>query len=150
MTNAIPDGYHSLTTTLVVDRGREAIEFYERAFGAEVHTRLTAGEKVVFAALRIGDSLVTLCDEMPGHGLAAPDPDGPVPSFVTIYCDDADALHARAIEAGATENTPVSDQVHGDRAGSLRCPFGHRWAVATHVEDLGEAQMQQRIDQWTD
>jgi len=150
MTNAIPEDYHSLTTTLVVDRGREAIEFYERAFGAEVHTRLTAREKIVFAALRIGDSLVTLCDEMPGHGLEAPDPAGPVPSFVTIYCEDADALHARAIEAGAIENSPVSDQVHGDRAGSLRCPFGHRWAVATHVEDLGQEQMQQRIDRWED
>jgi PhnB protein len=142
-----PDDYHTLTTTLVVDRGSEAIEFYERAFGAEVHTRLTAGDTIVFAALRIGDSLITLCDEMPGHGLKAPDPAEPVASFTTIYCDDADALYARAIEAGATENNPVSDQIHGDRAGSLRCPFGHRWAVATRIEDLSEEEMQKRIDE---
>jgi PhnB protein len=135
----------SLITTLVVDGGNDAITFYERAFGAEVDTRLVAGDKVMFAALRIGDLLVTLCDELPG--LKAPDPDADASAFVTIYCDDADALHARAIEAGATELTPVRDQRHGDRAGSLRCPFGHRWAVATRIEDLSEEEMQKRIDE---
>ena len=136
----------SLITTLVVDGGNEAIDFYERAFGAEVETRLVAGDKVMFAALRIGDLLVTLCDELPG--LKAPDPDRPSSAFTTIYCDDADALYARAVEAGARENNPPSDQMHGDRAGSLYDPFGHRWAVATRIEDLSEAEMQSRIDDW--
>jgi PhnB protein len=135
----------SLITTLVVDGGNEAIDFYERAFGAKLEGRLVAGDKVLFAALRIGDLLVTLCDELPG--LKAPDRDADASAFVTIYCDDADALHARAIEAGATQLTSVSDQMHGDRAGSLRCPFGHRWAVATRIEDLTEQEMQDRIDQ---
>jgi PhnB protein len=134
----------SLITTLVVDGGNEAITFYERAFGAEVEGRLTAGDKVMFAALRIGDLLVTLCDELPG--LKAPDRGADASAFVTIYCDDADALHARAIEAGATQISPVSDQMHGDRAGSLRCPFGHRWAVATRIEELSVEEMQQRLD----
>jgi PhnB protein len=135
----------SLITTLVVDGGNDAITFYERAFGAELDTRLVAGDKVMFAALRIGDQLVTLCDELPG--LKAPDPDADASAFVTIYCDDADALHARAIAAGATQLTPVKDQRHGDRAGSLRCPFGHRWAVATRIEDLSEEEMQRRLDE---
>jgi PhnB protein len=134
----------SLITTLVVDGGNEAITFYERAFGAEVDTRLVAGDRVLFAALRIGEELVTLCDELPG--LKAPDRDADASAFVTIYCDDADALHARALEAGATELNPVGDQLHGDRAGSLRCPFGHRWAIATRIEELSEQEMQERID----
>lgn len=134
----------SLITTLVVDGGNEAIDFYERAFGARLEGRLVAGDRVMFAALRIGDLLVSLCDELPG--LKAPERDADASAFVTIYCDDADALHARAIEAGATELTPVSDQLHGDRAGSLRCPFGHRWAVATRIEDLTAEEMQRRID----
>jgi PhnB protein len=134
----------SLITTLVVDGGNEAIEFYERAFGAQVEGRLAAGDKVLFAALRIGDLLVSLCDELPG--LKAPD-GGDASSFVTIYCDDADALHARAIEAGATELSAVSDQLHGDRAGSLRDPFGHRWAVATRIEELSADEMQRRLDE---
>jgi PhnB protein len=134
----------SLITTLVVDGGNEAITFYERAFGAEVDTRLVAGDRVLFAALRIGQEVVTLCDELPG--LKAPDRDADASAFVTIYCDDADALHARALEAGATELNPVGDQLHGDRAGSLRCPFGHRWAIATRIEELSEQEMQERID----
>jgi PhnB protein len=136
--------HQSLLTTLVVDGGDEAIEFYERAFGAEVDTRLVAGGKVLFAALRIGDPLVSLCDELPG--LKAPDHDADASSFVTIYCDDADALHARGLEAGATEISPVSDQLHGDRAGSLRCPFGHRWAVATRIEALSQDEVQRRLE----
>jgi PhnB protein len=134
----------SLITTLVVDGGNEAITFYERAFGAEVDTRLVAGDRVLFAALRIGQEVVTLCDELPG--LKAPGRDADASAFVTVYCDDADALHARALEAGATELNPVGDQLHGDRAGSLRCPFGHRWAIATRIEELSEQEMQERID----
>jgi PhnB protein len=91
---------------------------------------------LVHGALRIGDSIVTLCDAMPSHGLVAPDREAAVTQFITLYVEDADELHARALEAGATEVNPVSDHVHGDRAGSVRDPFGHRWAVATHVEDV--------------
>jgi PhnB protein len=134
----------SLITTLVVDGGDEAIDFYERAFGARLEGRLAAGDRVLFAALRIGDLLVSLCDELPG--LKAPDRDADASAFVTVYCDDADALHARAIAAGGTEVSPVSDQLHGERAGSLRDPFGHRWAVATRTEELTAEEMQRRLD----
>ena len=74
-----------------------------------------------------------------------PDRDAPVSSFITLYVEDADALHARAIEAGATEINPVADHVHGDRAGSVRDPFGHRWAVATHIEDVTPEEMERRM-----
>jgi PhnB protein len=128
-----------------VDDVPAAIDFYERAFGAEVRTRLEAGGMLVHAALRIGDSMVTLCDAMPAHGFVAPDRDAPVTQFITLYVDDADALHARAIEAGATEINPVADHVHGDRAGSVRDPFGHRWAVATHTADVAPEEIERRM-----
>jgi len=136
-TNAkpIPEGFSTVTPNLVVDGGAEAIAFYGQAFGAAVTARLEAGGMLVHAALRIGDSIVTLCDAMPEHGLVAPDRDAPVASFVTLYVEDADALHACAVEAGATVSNPVADHVHGDRAGSVRDPFGHRWAIATHIAE---------------
>src|SRR4051812_11671684 len=99
--NAIPDGYHSLTPHIFVDGGAAALDFYERAFGAEVVRRLTMDGRIMFAELRVGDSLFTLADPIPelGH---APD-DGPVvSSWITIYTEDVDALFARATEAGAT------------------------------------------------
>jgi PhnB protein len=145
----IPEGYRTATPNLVVSKGADAIDFYERAFGAEVTARLEAGGMLVHAAIRIGDSLVTLSEAMPSHGMVAPDAGAPVPTFITLYVEDADALHARAIEAGATEINPISDHIHGDRAGSVRDPFGHRWAIATHIEDVSEEEMARRLKQFS-
>ena len=147
MTQPIPEGYRTITPGLVVDGAAEALEFYERAFGAEVVRRLEMGGKIMHAELRIGDSLVTVNDEMPEFGLKAPDRDAPVPASLLIYTEDADALHARAVQAGASEINPVSDQFHGDRAGSVRDPYGHRWAIATHTEDMSQEEMQRRMEQ---
>jgi PhnB protein len=146
MTQPIPEGYRTITPGLVVDNGAEAIDFYARAFGAEPVRRLEMGGKIMFAELRIGDSLVTVNDEMPDYGFKAPDHEAPVPSSLLIYTEDADALHAQAVAAGATEINPVSDQFHGDRAGSVRDPYGHRWAIATHTEDMSAEEMQRRME----
>jgi PhnB protein len=141
----VPEGFSTVTPNLVVADGAAAIEFYERAFGAEVQARLEAGGLLVHAALRIAGALVTLCDAMPAHGFAAPDRDAPVSAFITLYVEDADALHARAVDAGARVINPVEDHSHGDRAGSVRDPFGHRWAIATHIEDVSPEEMQRRM-----
>jgi len=141
----IPAGFSTATPNLIVADGAAAIDFYERAFGAQVQTRLEAGGLLLHAALRIGDSLVTLCDAMPGHGFVAPETEGPVTAWITLYVEDADALHARAVEAGARVINPVEDHSHGDRAGSVRDPFGHRWAIATHSEDVSPEELERRM-----
>jgi PhnB protein len=144
----IPEGFSTATPNLVVDRGAEAIDFYQRAFGAEQVARLEAGGMLVHAALRIGDSMITLCDAMPDHGFVAPDREAPVTQFITLYVEDADALHARALAAGATQVNAMADHIHGDRAGSVRDPFGHRWAIATHIADVAEEEMQRRLAEY--
>lgn len=148
MTKPIPDGFHTVTPSIVVTGGAAALEFYERAFGADVVRRLDAGDTLMYAEIRIGDSLVTVSDEMPDYGFRAPDAQAPVSASLLIYTEDADALHARAVQAGATEINPVSDQFHGDRAGAVRDPYGHRWAIATHTEDMSTQEMQRRMDEW--
>jgi len=144
--NAIPDRYHSLTPHLFVDGAAAALGFYERAFGAEVHRRLVMNDRVMFAEVRVGNSLFTLADPIPelGHG---PDPAALVSSWITFYTEDVDAVYARAVEAGATPINEPADQFHGDRAGSLRDPYGHRWALATHTEDMSEQEMQRRMEE---
>ena len=62
---------------------------------------------------------------------------------------DADAVYARALDAGATQLNPIADHVHGDRAGSVRDPFGHRWAIATHVEDVPAEEIDRRMAEMT-
>jgi PhnB protein len=141
----IPDGYHAITPHLTVDRSLDALAYYERAFGAQVVRKLVLDGKVMFSELRIGDSLITVSEPFPGS--VAPDPDEPVPVSVLLYTADVDAVYARAVEAGATPVNEPADQFHGDRAGSLRDPFGHRWMLATHTEDMSEAEMQRRMEE---
>jgi PhnB protein len=145
MTKPIPEGFHSITPGLVVADGLEALDFYQRAFGAEVVKQLVMDGKLMHAELRIGDSLLTVAEPFPGS--VAPDPEQPVHASILLYTEDVDALYARAISAGATAVNEPSDQFHGDRAGSLRDPFGHRWMLATHTEDMSEAELQRRMEE---
>jgi PhnB protein len=142
----IPEGYHSLTPNLTVARGLEALDFYVQAFGAEVVRKLVMGGRLMHSELRIGDSLFSVTDPFEEYGMAAPAVDAPISSSMLIYTEDVDALYDRAIAAGGTEINRPADQFHGDRAGSLKDPFGHRWTLATHTEDMSEAEMQRRME----
>jgi PhnB protein len=99
------------------------------------------------AELRIGDSLINVNDPFPDFGTDAPKPGEPLPASMLIYTEDVDALYDRAIAAGASELNRPADQFHGDRAGSLKDPYGHRWALATHTEDMSEEEMQRRTEE---
>jgi PhnB protein len=145
----IPDGYHSVTPYLIVDSAAEAIRWYGEALGATEVLRLPMGDKIGHAEIRIGDSHVMLSDEWPDYGKLGPRARGGATSSLLIYLDDVDAAFARAIAAGATVERPVEDQFYGDRAGTIVDPFGHSWTLATHVEDLSEEEIQQRMAQWT-
>jgi PhnB protein len=148
MTNPIPSGFHTLTPGLIVDGAAAALDFYERAFGAQVTLRLTMGELVAHSEVRIGDSMIYVSDPMADFGLVAPDGAPRWSSGVTLYCDDPDTVHARALAEGATQITPVSDQFHGDRVGAVQDPFGHRWTIAARIEEMTGAEMQRRLDAW--
>src|SRR3954447_10698602 len=114
----IPEGFHSLTPNVTVANGVEALDFYEKAFGAAVIRKLVMGGKLMHSELRLGDSIFTVSDPFEDFGLAAPVPDAPLSASILIYTEDVDALYDRAIAAGATELNRPSDQFHGDRAGS--------------------------------
>src|SRR4051794_16633082 len=143
--NPIPDGYHTLTPCLTVDQGLEALAFYERAFGAEVLRKLVMDGKLMHSELRFGDSIFCVNDPFEEMGIGAPAET--LSMSLLVYTEDVDALYDRAIAAGATEVNRPADQFHGDRAGSLKDPFGHRWMLATHTEDMTEEEMQRRTEE---
>ncbi len=143
----IPEGFHSLTPSLTVANGLEALDFYENAFGAEVIRKLVMGGKLMYSELRLGDSIFSVSDPFEDFGMGAPTPGELLSSSIMIYTEDVDALYDRALNAGATELNRPSDQFHGDRAGSLKDPFGHRWMLATHIEDMSEEEMQRRTEE---
>ncbi|MFN3727936.1 MAG: VOC family protein [Allosphingosinicella sp.] len=144
--NAIPEGYHSVTPYLVVDGAEEAIRFYSQALGATEVLRLPMGGKIGHAEIRIGDSVIMLSDEWPEMDIRGPKSRGGATSSLMIYVEDADAAFARAVAAGVTVERPVEDQFYGDRNGAIVDPFGHRWTISTHVEDVSEEEMQRRME----
>jgi PhnB protein len=142
---AIPEGYHSVTPYMIVDGAAEAIRWYGEAFGATEALRLPMGDKIGHAEIRIGDSFVMLADEWPDMGMLGPRSRGGPTMSLMIYVEDSDSAFARAIEAGATQERPVETQFYGDRSGTLIDPFGHRWTISTHVEDVADDEIQRRM-----
>lgn len=141
----IPQGYHNVTPQLVVDDARKAIDFYKRAFEADELICLQDGGKVAHAEIQIGDSHVMLSDEYPDRGIRSPKSIGGTPASLMIYVTNVDKTFDRAVSAGARSERPVEDQFYGDRAGTLVDPYGHRWTVATHKEDVSEADLKARM-----
>jgi PhnB protein len=143
----IPDGYHTLTPYLTVRGAAKAIEFYKRAFGAQERGILPMpGGKIGHAELKIGDSMVMLADEFPEHGNQSPQVLNGSPVGLAIYVDNVDEVFKRAVEAGATVKEPVSDKFWGDRAGSVTDPFGHKWTILTHKEEVSIDEMKKRME----
>ena len=143
--NPIPEGYHSLQIYLAVEDASKAIDFYKEAFGAEETIRMPGPDgKVAHAELQIGDSKLMLSDPFPQSNVRPPSERGGPTASVFMYVDDADAVFEQAQTAGATVSMPLEDMFWGDRFGSLTDPFGHVWSVATHIEDVPEAEMAER------
>jgi len=141
----IPEGYHSVTPYLTVNDAARAIEFYKRAFGAKEVLRMDGPPgKIVHAELDIGDSKLMLSDEMPGGSSRSPQSVGGTTAGVFLYVEDVDSVYKKAVSAGAKEEMPPSDMFWGDRFGKLIDPFGHSWALATHIEDVAPAEMAKR------
>jgi PhnB protein len=133
---AVPEGYHTLTTFLNIEGADKAIEFYKKAFGAEERARMPGpGGKIMHAELKIGDSMIMLSDAM-----MEPATQG----STHIYVNDVDTWFNRAVAAGAKVLTPLADMFWGDRYGRLQDPFGNKWSIATHKEDVPPEEMRTR------
>ena len=138
----IPEGMHTLTPHLICAGAAEAIDFYRRAFGAVETSRMPGPDgKLIHAAVRIGDSALMLVDEMPQWGALGPKARGGTSVTIHLYVQDVDASFAQAVAAGATVTMPLADMFWGDRYGQVEDPFGHRWSLATHKQDLSEDQL---------
>lgn len=135
--NPIPAGYTAVTPYLTIQGAAEAIAFYRKAFGAEEVMRLPMPDgKLAHAEIRIGGAVIMLHDENPQWEALSPTTVGNSSSSLMLYVDDCDAVVARAVEAGAKVTMPVADMFYGDRCGNIVDPFGHKWSIATHVEDV--------------
>ena len=141
----VPEGYHTVTPYLIIHAAAQALEFYSRAFGAVEVMRLSGPQgKIMHAEITIGDSRVMVADEFPQMGAISPRSLGGTAVGLAIYVENVDRVFERALASGATMLSPVKDQFYGDRSGTLQDPFGHRWTIATHIEDLTVEEIQKR------
>ena len=137
----------ALTPYLIVKDAPRAIEFYTRAFAAEEVLRLDGPDgRVGHAEIRIGDSFVMLADEHPDFGALSPISVGGSPVNLHLYVDDVDRVVERAASAGAVILRPVKNEFYGDRTGMIVDPFGHRWQLATAVEQVSVEEMRARFE----
>jgi PhnB protein len=145
MVNPIPDGYPHVIPSLAVAGAADAIAFYCTVFGATERLRMDGpGGTIGHAELQLGSSVIFLADEFPDMGFVGPKTVGGSPVTISVYVDDVDDVFARALANGATELRKVADEFYGDRVGAFEDPFGHRWSVATHVEDVSDEEMRRR------
>jgi uncharacterized glyoxalase superfamily protein PhnB len=134
---AIPEGYHTITSTLICKDAVKAIDFYKKALGATEVMNMACAEtgKIMHAELKVGDSLFFVSDENPQMGCMSS------PAALWLYVQDCDAAYNRAIAAGATVKMPLMDMFWGDRMGQVTDAYGHSWTFATHKQDLTQEQM---------
>ena len=146
----IPKGFHTVTPSLMVRDADRAIEFYKKAFGAELLGRFTGpdGRTVMHAQLRIGDSFIFLGDESFGEGAGSAEKTAQSCASIDLYVEDVDAAFHRAVKAGAKVRMPVADMFWGDRYGQVVDPFGIGWALGTHKEDLSPEEVRKRAEEF--
>jgi PhnB protein len=143
----IPEVFHSLTPSIVVDDAGRALDFYKRAFGAvELDRYPTPDGKIAHATIKIGDSMLMLSDEFPFGFGRSPQSLGGTSAGLWIYTEDVDSLFSRAVQAGAIVKMPLKDQFWGDRTAYVADPFGHLWTLATHIEDVSPQELKRRGD----
>ena len=134
------------TPYLCVKGGLAALDFYKSAFGAVETLRIVDKDgRLGHADLEIEGATIMISDEWPEGGVFSPQTLGGSPVSVHLYVSNCDALAKRALAAGATEVRPVADQPYGDRSGTFRDPFGHRWMLSTKQEDVSKEEMERRF-----
>ncbi|WP_366554468.1 VOC family protein [Aquibaculum sediminis] len=138
---------HEVFPYLRVSNAEAAIAFYTRAFGAVEKFRLTEpGGRIGHAELLFGEAIVMLSDPFPEFGIHALDPEGPGAVAIHLHVDDADAMIAKAVEAGGALSRPAQDQFYGERSGTVRDPFGYDWLIGHAIEDVDPEEMQRRYN----
>lgn len=141
----IPAGYHTVTPYLCLRDTAKALDFYGKAFGAEELFRMAGpGGGVMHAEMKIGDSMIMLGDECPQRGVLGPQSRGGTTVSLMLYVTEVDAAFNRAVAAGCTVKMPPTNMFWGDRFCKVADPFGHEWAIATHIEDLSPEEVEKR------
>ncbi len=136
--NFKPDGYHTVTPYLIVEDADKLVEFLEKTFDGKLLIKMTTDAgRISHGEMKIGDSILMLA-EATGEWK-------PTRTLLYFYVEDVDAVYQKALDAGATPVKELQDQFYGDRSATVEDSFGNHWGIATHIEDVSEAEIEKRI-----
>ncbi len=146
---AIPKGYHSITPYLIVKDAKKAIAFYKKVFSAKEMLRMESPKGgIAHAELKIGDSKIMLADcpkdQRPKTNALASKTHSDSPVGIHLYIKNVDGVIKRAVSAGAKLTRAAEDMFYGDRIGAIEDPYGHKWYISTHIENVPPAQVKKR------
>lgn len=149
--NPIPEDYPRVVPYLHVDGASAAIDFYVQVLGATERMRMPGdtADSIGHAELQLGSGVIMLSDEFPAMGALGPTSVGGASVTIHVYVEDVDATFAKAVEAGARTLQEPTDQFYGDRSAQFEDPFGHRWNISSHVEDVSPDEMERRMAEMT-
>ena len=150
MTQKIPAGYHTVTPGFTFKDSQKAINFYKKAFNAELLDCLPNlnGKGIMHATIKIGDSIIMMGDEMSDSDTCPQSAEtvGCSPISLFVYVSDVDAAFEQAVAAGGKVTMPVADMFWGDRVGQIKDPFGYLWMIGTHTQDLTQEQIRKKAE----
>ncbi|HET9261096.1 MAG TPA: VOC family protein [Acidimicrobiia bacterium] len=127
----------TITVQIVTDNARRLIAFVEDVFGGETTGIYEDGDHVIHSQVVVGNSNLFISDSS--------DEFGPFPAMLNVYVDDVDAVHAKALEKGATNLRHPEDQFYGERTGGVLDNHGNQWWIATRIEEVSEDEMRRRM-----
>jgi PhnB protein len=140
--DAIPVGPRAITAYLTIKGASKGIEFYKQAFGAKETMRWTGPDgRIGHAEIEISGTPVFISDEHPEIDVISPETLGGTGVGLHLLVEDAEATFKRAIAAGGKAVRPMEDEPWGQKSGTLKDPFGHRWFVTQRTAKLSEAEM---------
>lgn len=131
---------------LVVEAVPDAVDFYERAFGAQVTRVLHLPDgSIATAELAVEGLQLALAAPVPGTLLATPRSTATSVAAYRFTVPDADAAMDRAVSAGATVHSPVQDAFWGVRTGEVLDPSGHRWAFDQPLREIAVEEIEAQL-----
>jgi PhnB protein len=142
----IPDAYPRVTPHLTIDGAAEAIDFYKTVLGATERMRMPMPDgAVAHAEIELGNSVIMIGEaNLPIPTDPSPKALGGSPVALFVYVENVDEVFQRAVKAGAESVSDPSDHFYGDRVATIDDPYGHRWNLATHIEDLDPEELDRR------
>ncbi|UUZ91489.1 VOC family protein [Paenibacillus sp. P25] len=133
----IPEGYTSVTPWIIARNTVQLLDFIKRAFdGEELSCIYNPDGSVGHAEIRIGDAIVMAFDAKEEW------PD--TPGFLRLYVEDGAVTFEKALQAGATAVTQMTELFFGERAGRVQDPLGNVWWIHERIEELDQEEMFKR------